>query len=79
VSGTPVDPTSNAIVLTLRGMGVASDRLAERAELEPDSDAALVAEGWATLTPLLGVREDASPHGDAALAAALATYRRPDA
>ena len=78
VSGTPVDPTSRSIVLTLRGMGVASDRLAERAELEPDSDAALVAEGWATLTPLLGVREDASGGGEAALAAALATYRAPD-
>ena len=74
VGGTPVDPTSRAITLTLRGMGVASDRLAERAELEPDSDAALIADGWATLTPLLGVREDASGPGRAAIAAALATY-----
>ena len=79
VEGTPVDPTSRAIVLALRGMGVASDRIAERAELEPDSDAALVAEGWATLTPLLGVREDASEAGRAALGSALATYRPPDA
>ena len=74
VGGTPVDPTSRAITLTLRGMGVASDRLAERAELEPDSDAALIADGWATLTPLLGVREDMSAPGRAAIAAALATY-----
>ncbi len=77
VEGPPVDPTSRAIVLTLRGMGVASDRIAERAELEPDSDAALVAEGWATLTPLLGVREDASESGRQALLAALATHPRP--
>jgi 5'-nucleotidase len=77
VRGTPVDPTAKAIVLALRGMGVASDRLAERAELEPDSDALLVAEGWATLTPLLGVREDGSELGRAALEAALATYRPP--
>jgi len=77
VSGAPVDPTSRAITLTLRGMGVASDRLAERAELEPDSDAALIADGWATLTPLLGVREDVSGPGRAAVAAALATYPPP--
>ena len=75
VSGTPVDPTSGAITLTLRGMGAASDRLAERAELEPDSDAALIAEGWATLTPLLGVREDLSGPGRAAVVSALDTYR----
>ena len=74
VGGTPVDPTSRAITLTLRGMGVASDRLAEQAELEPDSDAALIADGWATLTPLIGVREDLSGPGRAAIAAALATY-----
>ena len=73
-AGTPVDPTSRAITLTLRGMGVASDRLAEQAELEPDSDAALIADGWATLTPLIGVREDLSGPGRAAIAAALATY-----
>jgi hypothetical protein len=42
---------------------------------EPGSDAALLAEGWATLTPLAGVREDRSEQGDAALAAALGTYR----
>jgi len=77
VSGTPVDPTSRAITLTLRGMGVASDRLAERAELEPDSDAALIADGWATLPPLLGVREDMSGAGRAAVTGALATYHPP--
>jgi 5'-nucleotidase len=74
-SGPPVDPTSKSIVLALRGMGVASDRIKERAELEPGSDAALIAEGWATLTPLLGVREDVSEHGRSVLDAALSTYR----
>jgi 5'-nucleotidase len=74
VAGTPVDPTSGIITLTLRGMGVAADRMAEQAELEPDSDAALVAGGWASLTPLTGVREDRAGSGHEALAAALATY-----
>ncbi len=74
VPGTPVDTTGGAITLTLRGMGVAADRIAERAELEPDSDAALLDQGWATLTPLLGVHEDRSDRGDQALASALATF-----
>ena len=46
----------------------------QQAELEPHSDAALLAEGWATLTPLVGVHEDQSDQGDQALAAALATF-----
>ena len=66
MSGTPIDPTSGVITLTLRGIGVAADRIAERAELEPGSDAALIAEGWATLTPLHGVREDVSEDAGAA-------------
>ncbi len=52
-----------------------ADRLAEQAELEPESDAALLAEGWATVTPLTGVREDLSEGAAAALEAALATRR----
>ena len=63
VAGTPVDRTSRAITLTLRGKGSDRDHAAERAELEPDSDAALLADGWATLTPLWGVREDVSDPG----------------
>ncbi len=78
VTGTPIDPTSGAITLTLRGIGVASDRIAERAELEPGSDAALISEGWATLTPLHGVREDVSDAGRDSVAAALATYSSPE-
>ena len=52
---------------------MASDRLAERAELEPDSDAALIADGWATLTPL-SASARTCPAPAAAAAAALATY-----
>jgi hypothetical protein len=47
--------------------------LKERAELEPDSDAALVEAGWASVTPLVGVRENLSDGGASALAAALTT------
>jgi 5'-nucleotidase len=75
VDGLPVDRTKRAITLTLRGAGTEADAAAERAELEPDSDAALLADGWATLTPLWGVREDTSEVGRSSLSAALATYR----
>jgi len=75
VDGPAIDRTGGAIVLTMRGTEGA-DRAAERAELEPESDAALLEDGWATVTPLVGVRESASEAGAAALAAALAT--RPD-
>jgi len=78
VAGTPVDRTSRAITLTLRGKGKDSDPAAERAELELDSDAALLAEGWATLTPLMGVHEDVSATGRESLAVALSTYGAPD-
>ncbi len=73
VEGPAVDRTGGAIVLALRGMGVAGDRLQEQAELEPGSDAALVDAGWASLTPLVGVREDVSGRGSGALRAALAS------
>ena len=62
-------------MLTMRGMGGDADRASERAELEPDSDAALVEGGWASLTPLFGVRENVTEGGTAALAAALATHQ----
>jgi 5'-nucleotidase len=77
VAGAPVDPTGGAIVLTLRGKAEA-EAAAERAELEPESDAALLAEGWATLTPLVGVHEDTAGPGRDALAAALAAYPPPE-
>jgi 5'-nucleotidase len=74
VAGPAIDRTSGAITLTMRGAGAAADRIAERAELEPDSDAAIIADGWASLTPLTGVREDVSDRGSEDLATALATY-----
>jgi 5'-nucleotidase len=72
VAGVPIDPTSGSISLVLRGVDTEAEG---DAGPEPGSDAALLAEGWATLTPLAGVREDRSEQGDAALAAALGTYR----
>ncbi len=74
VAGNPIDTTSRSITLTLRGMGAAADRLAEQAEVEVGTDAALLADGWASLTPLLGVHEDRSDLGRQALADALATF-----
>jgi 5'-nucleotidase len=68
VAGPAVDRTGGAITLTLRGTGAGGD---ERAELEPDSDAALVADGWASVTPLVGVREDLGEAGQQVLAGAL--------
>jgi 5'-nucleotidase len=70
VGDSAVDHTGGAITLTLRG-GRGSNRRQEQAELDPDSDAGAIAEGWASLTPLLGVREDLSDQGSDALAKAL--------
>lgn len=77
VEGPPRDRTTGAITLTLRGAGSPADRAAELAELDPQSDTALLAEGWATVTPLLGVHEDRTDRGSEALGAALATYASP--
>jgi 5'-nucleotidase len=76
VAGPPLDRTTGSITLTLRG-GSGSDRVAERAELEPGSDAAIVADGWGSVTPLLGVHEDTSPAGEGALGSALDAYSAP--
>ena len=73
--GSGIDRTGGAIVLSMRGMSEDADRLKERSELEPDSDAALVEDGWASLTPLVGVRESISDDSTATLTAALATLR----
>jgi 5'-nucleotidase len=59
-----------AVTLALRGRG--QDQAAEAAEIDADSDAGLVRDGWASLTPILGVREDQSPAGTEVLAKALA-------
>ncbi len=74
VAGNPVDSTTGSIVLTLRGAGVGEDRLAEQAELAEGTDAALVAEGWASLTAITGVREDRSDEGWDAMTEALAGF-----
>lgn len=66
--------TGGAITLTLRG-GRRSDQGEEAAELDPHSDAGLVQDGWASLTPILGVREDASTGGTEVLAKALAALQ----
>jgi 5'-nucleotidase len=75
-----VDTTGGAITLTLRG-GRGSDPAAELAEVSPESDAGALADGWASLTPLVGVREDLSATGADALAKTLAALdgsaRRP--
>jgi 5'-nucleotidase len=66
-----IDTTGGAITLALRG-GRGSDPDAERAELDPGSDAGAVEAGWACITPLVGVREDVSDAGSEHLAKALA-------
>jgi 5'-nucleotidase len=75
VDGQAVDRTGGAIVLALRG-AEGADEGEERSELEPGSDAALVEDGWASVTALVGVRENVSDAGVSALTSALAT--RPD-
>ena len=74
VDGAPVDRTGGAIVLAMRGVGDDADRVKETAELEPGSDADLVEHGWASVTALVGVRENVGDGATAALAAALATH-----
>jgi 5'-nucleotidase len=71
----PTDRTGGAIVLTMRGMSSDAERIAELAELEPDSDNALIEEGFASVTALVGVREDVSDAGVEALDGAIAAGR----
>jgi 5'-nucleotidase len=72
VAGNPIDRTSRSITLTLRGNATGADRLAEQDEVEVGTDAAMLADGWASLTPLTGVQEDRSDLGCHALSGALA-------
>jgi len=60
-----------AVRLTLRGAR-GSDRSSERRELDPASDAGLLDAGWASLTALVGVREDRSAEAGGLVDAALA-------
>ena len=72
--GGDLDPTGGSILLTLRG-GRGSDPDEERAEVDPGSDAGTVEAGWASLTPLIGVRENISDAGTDGLAKALAAVQ----
>ncbi|MGD0881561.1 MAG: 5'/3'-nucleotidase SurE [Acidimicrobiales bacterium] len=74
VDGPALDRTGGAIVLSMRGMSENRDRVEERAELEPGSDAALVEDGWASITALVGVRENQTEGAASALAAILGTH-----
>jgi 5'-nucleotidase len=71
----PTDRTGGAVILTMRGMSSDADRIAELAELEPDSDNALVEEGFASITAIVGVREDVSEAGVDALDGAILAGR----
>jgi 5'-nucleotidase len=68
---TAIDRTGGAITLTLRG-GRGSNRAEELSELDPASDIGVISDGWASLTPLVGVREDVSNDGADAVAKTLA-------
>lgn len=68
--GSGVGTSGHAITLGLRG-GRGADARAEANEIDPDSDAGALADGWASVTPLVGVREDTSGAGSELLAKAL--------
>jgi 5'-nucleotidase len=53
-------------------LGTAVPQLGALGDANPDDDVALLAEGYASLTPLVGVHEDPSGHADALVAALLA-------
>jgi broad specificity polyphosphatase/5'/3'-nucleotidase SurE len=53
-------------------LGAAVPSLGDVGDEEPEDDGALVAAGFASLTPLVGVREDAGPDADDLVRQALA-------
>ncbi|MDA8311818.1 MAG: 5'/3'-nucleotidase SurE [Actinomycetota bacterium] len=68
------DPDEGEVRLTL---GTAIPTLGHADESEdPEDDAALVAAGYAALTPIVGVREDTDPDSDELVRAALSTVHR---
>ncbi len=69
------DGTGGAVTLTLRG-GRGSDPTEEQREVDPATDAGAVAEGWASVTSLTGVREDVGEAGTRAVAAAIQSVSR---
>ncbi|MGH2928766.1 MAG: hypothetical protein ACRDL8_11245, partial [Solirubrobacteraceae bacterium] len=63
------DPDEGEVRLTL---GAAVPTLGHLDDTEdPEDDAALIAAGYACLTPLVGVREDTAPDADEVVRAAL--------
>lgn len=57
-------------------LGAAVPSLGDVRDEEPEDDGALIAAGYASLTPLAGVREDAGPGADDVVRAALAHLER---
>jgi 5'-nucleotidase len=53
-------------------LGAAVPSLGDVGDEDPEDDGALVAAGFASLTPIVGVREDSSPDADDLVRAALA-------
>jgi 5'-nucleotidase len=63
------DPDEGEVRLTLGAAIPTLGRIDERED--PDDDAALIAAGYASLTPIVGVREDTAPDSDEVVRAAL--------
>jgi len=72
------DRATRFVVLRLDVVAPVDDQQ-EAAEIDPESDAGLVKDGWASLTSILGVREDHSSAGTEVLAKALAEVHPADA
>jgi len=70
VSGGPLDGGGERGEIALK-LGAAVPRLGEVLDGDPDDDASLVAHGFASLTPILGVREDRAEAADQVMAEAL--------
>jgi 5'-nucleotidase len=72
--GAPDGTEEGEVHLTL---GAAVPSLGDVGDEDPEDDGALVAAGFASLTPLAGVREDAGPDADDVVRAALARLEAP--
>ncbi len=66
------DGAEGEVRLTL---GTAIPSLGDLGTADPDDDVALLASGYASLTPLLGVKERTDPEADAVIAASLKALR----
>lgn len=70
VGGGPFESGSRQGEIRLR-LGAAVPSLGDIADEDPDDDASLVAAGYASLTPIVGVREETGPRADGLLEAAM--------